>query len=379
MRQLIFLAFLSIFLGCNSDEKDRIIIEKAPSTTVKIPIKYAKGFTIEQFENYKLVTLKDVWLGEKKSYNYILYSNKKPDGYPNAIFIKTPITSIACMSLTHVAFIEKLAHENSIVALSGRDYVHSIKIQQRIKNKQTIEIGQEQQINYERLVELNPDVIMGFGIDASSTSSINKMQTLGLKVVLNAEYMENHPLGKAEWIKFIAAFYDEDAKAAAIFDSIENTYLSLVKLTQQVKNKPTVFTGMPWNGAWHVPGAKSYQAQLFKDAGANYLWKDGNKSEASIIKSKEIIIDEAFSADFWINLNSYKSITEVVAFDKKFATFKAIKDKNLFNNDKRLTPNFGNDYWESGVVNPQVVLADLIKIFHPELIEHEFYYYQKLE
>ena len=135
---------------------------------------------------------------------------------------------------------------------------------------------------------------------------------------------------------------------------------------------------MPWNGAWHVPGAKSYQAQLFKDAGANYLWKDGNKSEASIIKSKEIIIDEAFSADFWINLNSYKSIAEVVAFDKKFATFKAIKDKNLFNNDKRLTPNFGNDYWESGVVNPQVVLADLIKIFHPELIEHEFYYYQKL-
>ena len=206
MRQLIFLAFLSIFLGCNSDEKDRIIIEKAPSTTVKIPIKYAKGFTIEQFENYKLVTLKDVWLGEKKSYNYILYSNKKPDGYPNATFIKTPITSIACMSLTHVAFIEKLAHENSIVALSGRNYVHSIKIQQRIKNKQTVEIGQEQQINYERLVELNPDVIMGFGIDASSTSSINKMQTLGLKVVLNAEYMENHPLGKAEWIKLIAAF-----------------------------------------------------------------------------------------------------------------------------------------------------------------------------
>ncbi|PJA07848.1 MAG: ABC transporter substrate-binding protein [Flavobacteriales bacterium CG_4_10_14_0_2_um_filter_32_8] len=378
MKQLIFLAFLSIFLSCNSDKKDRIIIENIPSTTVKIPIKYAKGFTIEQFENYKLVTLKNVWVGEKKSYHYILYSNKKPTGYPTAIFIKTPIKSIACMSLTHVAFIEKLAQENSIIALSGCDYVNSTNIQHRIKDKKIKEIGQEQQINYETLVELNPNLIMGFGIDASSTSTINKMQTLGLKVVLNAEYMESHPLGKAEWIKFIAAFYNEDAKAAAIFDALENDYLALSKLTQQIKNKPTVFTGMPWNGAWYVPGAKSYQAQLFFDAGANYLWKDGNESEGSVLKSKEIIVDEALNADFWINLNSYKSIAEVVAFDKKFTTFRAVKNKNLFNNDKRLNIKLGNDYWESGVANPHVVLADLIKIFHPEIIEHELYYYQKL-
>ena len=379
MRHLFFLAIFFILLGCNSKEKESVSIEKSPLAIKQIPINYAKGFTIEQFENYKLITLKNAWLGENKSYQYVLYLDKKPEGYPAAVFIKTPIKSIACMSLTHVTFIEKLAQENSIVALSGCNYVSSTTIQERIKNNLIQEIGQEQAINYEKLVELNPSLIMGFGIDVSSTSTINKMQSLGLKIVLNAEYMENHPLGKAEWIKFIAAFYNEDAKAEAIFDTIENEYLELVKLTQPIKNKPTVFTGMPWNGAWHVPGAKSYQAQLFKDAGANYLWKEDNVSEASIVKSKEIIIDEAFNADFWINLNSYKSIAEVVAFDKKFATFKAVKNKNLYNNDKRLNANFGNDYWESGVANPQVVLADLIKIFHPKLIKHEFYYYQKLE
>ena len=206
---------------------------------------------------------------------------------------------------------------------------------------------------------------------------INKIKTLGLEVVLNAEYIETHPLGKAEWIKFVAAFYNQNEKARTIFNEIEKEYLNLLTLTQNIK-KPTVFVGMPWNGAWYVPGGKSFQAQLFKDAGAEYLWLD-NDEKGSLVKAKEIILDQAYEADFWLNQNSYRSIDAVVVYDENFKGFKAVKDKQLFNNDKRVNAKSGNDYWESGVINPHIVLKDLISIFHPRLLEHQLYYYRKLE
>jgi len=136
---------------------------------------------------------------------------------------------------------------------------------------------------------------------------------------------------------------------------------------------------MPWKGAWHVPGSQSFQAQLFKDAGASYLWAEDNESTSSLVKSKEVIIDKALDADYWLNLNAYRSITSIIAYDQKFSTFKAVQVKNLYNNDKRLNVSSGNDYWESGVVNPHIILKDLIKIFHPNLINHKLYYYQRIE
>jgi iron complex transport system substrate-binding protein len=191
--------------------------------------------------------------------------------------------------------------------------------------------------------------------------------------------METHPLGKAEWIKFIAAFYDKANFADSIFNEIETEYLELLQLTSSIKDKPTVFTGMPWNGAWYIPGAKSFQAQLLKDAGANYLWSEGNNEKSSLTKAKEVVIDEAYDADFWINLNSYNSIKSIVGYDEKFVGFRSVKEQQLFNNDNRLNNKSGNDYWETGVIQPQVVLRDLIKIFHPNLIEHELYYYRQLK
>ncbi len=378
MRKLFYCIFVPLLFACQSDTKETNSAENTIQTSKKNEIKYAKGFTITQFQNYKLLTLKNAWVGDNTSFKYVLYNDDKPKGIDDAIFIKTPIKSIACMSLTHVAFIEKIGKENSIIALSGCDYVSSPKVNHRITTNLIKEIGQGQSINYEMLLEQAPDFIMGFGIDASSNSYINKLNSLGLSVVLNAEYMETHPLGKAEWIKFVAAFYGEDEQASIIFNEIEKEYLGLLELTQDLDEKPTVFAGMPWDGAWYVPGAKSFQVQLFKDAGARYLWMD-NDEKSSLVKSKEIIIDEAYDADFWLNQNSYRDIASIVGFDEKFKGFKSVKLKQLYNNDKRLNTTAGNDYWESGVANPHIVLKDLIEVFHPNLIDHQLYYYRKLE
>jgi iron complex transport system substrate-binding protein len=377
MRIIVILCFLLVFASCNSQQQE-LEKEKAVQLSSEIQLKYAEGFTIKKFENYKIITINEAWKNAGDTYKYVLYQNEKPTDVKGATFIKVPIESIACMSLTHVAFLEKLGVENSIVGISGCDYVNSAKVNIRIDNGDIKEIGQEQSVNYEVLVENTPDFVMAYGINSSSNGNLNKMKELGLEVVLNSEYMETHPLGKAEWIKFVAAFFNKNESADSIFNEIEQEYLNLVKLTSGIKVKPTVFTGMPWSGAWYVPGAKSFQAQLFKDAGAEYLWLDNNE-KSSLVKSKEIIIDEAFDADFWLNQNSYKDINAITDFDEIFKGFSAVKKRQLYNNDNKVNNKGGNDYWESGVANPHLVLRDLIEIFHPNLLEHKFYYYRKLE
>lgn len=369
-----FIFILLAFLGCSEPAKE--ITDDSTLTNVKL--NYATGFTIENGVDYKVLTLKSAWKGESTPYQYVLYKNEKPIGFDGAIFIKTPIKSIVCFSLTHVAFIDKLNELGSIKGLSGCDYVSNVDVLEKIKNQQIKEIGNNQLINYELLVELNPEVAMTFGIDASSSNQLEKLKKLGLNVVLNSEYMENHPLGKAEWIKFVAAFYDKDSLAEVIYNDIETKYNNLVELTKTVTNKPTVFVGMPWNGAWYLAGGKSFQAQLFADAGGEYLWKQ-NEETSSFVVDKEVIIEKAINADYWINLNAYNSIKEVTDVDTKLKKFKSVKEGKVYNNNKKINATTGNDYWESGVINPEVVLADLIRIFHPNLLEHELEYYKRLE
>jgi iron complex transport system substrate-binding protein len=375
-RYVFTFSCLILFLNaCEEAKKETNGLDE--KSIQKHVISYAKGFSIVYFDDFKIITIHSAWKGENDPINYVLYENEKPLNM-DGVFIKTPIKSIACLSLTHIAFLEKLGLQNSIVGLSGCNYVSSPAIKERIKNQFIKEVGQHEVINYELLVNMNPEVIMAYGIDQTSTTKINKLKTLGLTTVLNAEYMETHPLGQAEWIKFIAAFYNEEDKADSIFDNIEMEYLKLIEITSHVKNKPTVFTSMPWSGAWYVPGGLSFQAKLFKDAGATYLWAD-NQEERSFVKSKEVILDEALNADFWLNVNAYHSINEIVETDKVLQNFKALKQQRIYNNNLRENAAAGNDYWESGVVNPHIVLKDLIKIFHPTLIEHELYYYKKLE
>tara|TARA_B110000459_G_C16572431_1_gene477059 strand:- start:151 stop:1347 length:1197 start_codon:yes stop_codon:yes gene_type:complete len=374
--RLILMSSLLFLLGCNAETNNntRIVAE----TDLEKSVKYAEGFTIKSFEDYKIVTINEAWKDVGETYTYVLYENEKPKNISAATFIKVPIERIACMSLTHVAFLEVLGVENSIVGISGCDYVSSLKINAKIANHGIKEIGKDKHINYEILIENSPDIVMAYGINSSSNGAIKKMKELGLQVVLNSEYMETHPLGKAEWIKFVAAFYNVSKHADSIFNTIEKEYLELLNLTTNIKKKPTVFTGMPWSGSWYVPGAKSFQAKLFKDAGAEYLWLD-NEKKSSLVKSKEIIIDEAFEADYWLNQNSYNSISAVTDFDENFKNFLAVKKQQLYNNNSRLNDKGGNDYWESGVINPHLVLKDLIEIFHPELLDHKLYYYRKME
>lgn len=372
MRCLLFIALCFLLFSCNSNENT----DSHKTRTVEL--KYANGFTVEKIDDLKILTINNAWRGEKTNYKYVLYKNDLPKGFDNATKIKIPIKKIACLSLTHIAFIDALNQNKSIVAASGCNYTDNPEIRKLVNSGDIVEVESQEKINYEVLVEKDPDIVMTYGINEGSLKYLDKMKELGLTIVLNSEYMEVHPLGKAEWIKFVGAFYDEDEKADSLFNKIEEEYKNLVDLTKDVKVKPSVFVGMPWNGNWYVAGGKSFQAQLFKDAGATYLWSD-NDEFSSVVKSKEVVYDEAFNADFWLNLNSYKSIYSVLEYDNRLENFKTVRDSNIYNNDKRVNKFSGNDYWESGTINPQIILKDLIQVFHPELLNHELYYYRRMK
>jgi iron complex transport system substrate-binding protein len=182
-------------------------------------------------------------------------------------------------------------------------------------------------------------------------------------------------------MKFIAAFYNREALADSIFNEIEHNYLDLKARASMVKEKPAAFCNLPFKEIWYMPCSGNYMTRLLTDAGCNFLWKDeGANNRYNLSLDYETVYSRAANADYWLNTGFANSLAEIKAADKKNTFFKAFKTGNVYNNNKRNTPAGGFDFWESGTVNPDKILADLIYIFHPELLKsHELYYYQKLK
>jgi len=208
---------------------------------------------------------------------------------------------------------------------------------------------------------------------------MKKLNELGITVVLNGEYLEKQPLAKAEWVKFIAAFYNKESIASQKFDKLAQQYNFLKDIVSKEKDKPLILSGLPWKGAWYVPGGESFAAKFIKDAGGLYLWNE-NRSTEALPLDLEAVYEKALKADCWINPGAASNIKDILRVDKRLGELYVIQKGKIFNNNAVVNKNGGNDYWESGVTNPHLILKDLVKIFHPELLpDHNFVYYKKVE
>jgi iron complex transport system substrate-binding protein len=205
------------------------------------------------------------------------------------------------------------------------------------------------------------------------------MNEMGIKTVIIAEYLENHPLGKLEWVKLVAAFYNMDEFASDYFNSIEKQYNELLAITKKVESKPTVLFGLPWKEVWYVPGGNSYLAKLVEDAGGDYIWKK-DESRESLTFNFETIFLKANNSQIWLNTGAVNNIEEILEMDERFKKFNPISNAKIYNNNAITNEYGGIDYWESGIVNPHIILKDMIAIFHPELLkEYQLVYYKKIE
>ncbi len=376
----LVLIFILLF-GCKvpDNKANKSTINKRRNTISTI--KYAKSFEIESFDDYKIITVKNPWQGvENIEYKYLLIDKGKvvPKNI-DAQIIRLPIERIICLSTTHVAFISELGKVDNIVGISGAKYISNLVIQKKIENNEVFDIGYESSLNYELITALKPDLVITYGVTGEIAGYNYKLQELGIKSVINAEYLESSPLGKTEWIKFIGAFLGCEELANNKFTEIEKEYNKLKQKAQNINNKPVVLSSLPWKDVWYIPGGNSFQARLIEDAGGDYLWKN-NESHESIPLSIETVFSEAQNADIWINTGTADSNKQILGVDQRFENFKSLKNKQIFNNNNKLSVNGGNDYWETGIVQPHIILKDMIKIFHPELLpNYNLYYYKHLK
>ena len=373
MHRFFFIFILIVlYSGCNSPENNNHRINSNH---------YAHGFQIEKTGNVTELTVFNPWeKADNVSIRYFLVEKDKsvPDSLAGERIIRTPLERVICLSTTHIGFLDVLEETATVVGISGSQYVSSENVRKRLEGGESPDVGYGQNLNYELIVNQNPELVMVYGIGSEVTSYVQKLEELKIPVVMVAEYLEETPLGKAEWIKFFGTFFQKENEAQLYFEQVENEYHRLKKLAAEANEKPKVLVGSPYKDSWWIPGGNSYLANLIADAGGDYVGKE-NPSNESYVISFEHALTFADEADVWINMGNLASKDEILITDERFKNFGVFKNGKLFNNIKRLSKHGGNDFWESGTVNPHVILHDLITVFHPELAEKNMVYYQEIK
>ena len=339
---------------------------------------YATGFKILGAKNAQstLIQVSNPWQGAKDvTMSYFISRNGElpPTGFTGPT-IPAGAQHIVCMSSSYIAMLDALGQVDRIVAVSGINYIANPYI---LAHKDSIkDMGPE--MNYELLLGLKPDVVLLYGIGDAQTAVTDKLKELAIPYMYVGEYLEESPLGKAEWLVALSELTDSRDKGIDVFREIPKRYQALKDLTASVEQRPTVMFNTPWNDSWVMPSTQSYMVQLVTDAGADYIYKE-NTSNSSAPIGLETAYGLIQKADYWINVGTASTLDELKNMNPKFADAKSVRDKTVYNNNLRITATGGNDYWESAVVRPNVVLRDLIHIFHPELVSDSTYYYRHLE
>jgi iron complex transport system substrate-binding protein len=337
-----------------------------------LTVKYSKYFEIYQTTNgYELIINAPI---KNKTQRLILSTSPSDSNQ-----IKIPCKKITSLSSIYGAMICALHSSESIVAIDNIQYQTEPEIQQGYALGKIKAVQINQQLNLEALLVLKPDLIFDYSAFYQNANESHVLEKINIRKVFFHEYLENSPLARAEWIKVVGLFTNKYALADSLFQIIETEYLAAKKITEQLDTKKTIFCDTEFNGTWYVAGGKSYMAQLLKDAGANYIFAN-DTNHASIPSPFELVYAKAKMADYWINLGQVHSKSELLTQNKKYAWFKAFQSGNIYNNDNITNEHSGNAIWNRGVIEPHIVLKDLIKILYPDLMPaHRLKYYKQLK
>jgi iron complex transport system substrate-binding protein len=347
----------------------------------KTSIQYSKGFTIEYYDNYKLVKIINRFSDKSDTLRYLLVQRgtPAPTDQPGALVIQIPVQKMVVTSSMHVGMADFAGAADIITGLAEAKYVSSPVVRKNMAAGKVAEVGNGSAMNHELIIAMKPDLVMTMG---SPDAPFNRYQPLtgaGIPVMMNAEWLETDPLGRSEWVKLMAALLNKEEAVNQKFDALVKEYNEMKALAAKVSEKPEVVLGMPFKGTWFVPDGDSYLTQFLKDAGATYHWSDVI-STGSLAFNFETVAPIALKADFWLNMSNAQTKEEIAAADQRFTQFNPYKKGALYNCNKRTNDIGANDYWESGAVHPHLILADLITIFHPELLrDHQLVYYKQLQ
>jgi iron complex transport system substrate-binding protein len=347
----------------------------------QINLRYATAFSVEYHEDYKLLTVLRPWRDANTTFTYILLQRgaQPPADTGDAQVIEIPVRRMASLAATHLTYLDALDDLDALVAIGNAEYVNTPGVVQRLESGETLAVGNGPDVNIESLLNLNPEMVTTLALGNSGKDDYQMLMQRGIKTVVFSDFMEESPLGRAEWVKFIALFFNQEEQAEMIFSGVEERYLKMKELADSVETRPSVLLGFEINGKWNMPGGKSYQASYVKDAGGDYLWAHDDTS-GRIPLSFEAVFEKGSQADYWFDQSvGWRTAEDVLAADPRYRNFQAFSSGRVYNNNARLNATGGNDYNALGLANPDLILADLISILHPDLLpDHDLVFYRPL-
>ncbi|MGL5405949.1 MAG: ABC transporter substrate-binding protein [Propionibacteriaceae bacterium] len=343
----------------------------------------ATNVTVEYHNSYKVVTVKQPAPGAAPE-SYVLVQCGAPEPklegeLAAAQKITIPVKRVAADSTTQVPSFELAQRVDAIAGVGNPDNISDGPTKDAIKSGKITGLKSDgMSVSVEGVAGVKPDLFVTSGF---SDPAHAKIRELGIPVVADAEWLESTPLGRSEWIKFQALFLNAESTINPVFAKIATDYEVVAAKVATVSTKPTVLSGMMYQGQFSAAGNDGYVGAMLRDAGATYVLADDAKGTGSSKLDLEVVLAKSTNADFWINNNMagrWSNLAEVTANEPRLAGLKAVTDGNIWNYSKRINESGGNDYWQNGVVRPDLVLADLVAIFHPDLMPgHEFTYYEK--
>ena len=360
MRLLILLGFAFWMVACTPSGKQTSSKEALSSDSIQ----YAQGFTVQRFDTYIMVEVRDPWDSTRLLQRYLLVDRTKsvPGGLPKGTIVKVPVKDIVIYTSVHAAIIDQLHETDKVIGVCEPRYMDTPAIQECIQAGRIADLGEATSPNIEKMIEIGAELVIASPFQNSSYGPVEK---IGIPIIEGADYMEAFPLGRTEWIRFYGLLFGKEEMADSIFKETEQAYLSLKDLTANIDNRPTVLSEKKFGSSWYVPSGDSYMAHLIEDAGADYMFKD-LPGAGSTPLAFETVFDKAIHADIWLvkyNQSSEMTYNDLRSEYTPYENFDAFKKKRIYTCNTGAVP-----YYEEFPIHPEYLLKDLIWIFHPELV-----------
>ena len=345
----------------------------------------ASGLEIEYHGHYKLVRTLQPWPGAAAAVEYLLLQcgTPLPAGHEDALAVEVPVNRIISLATTQLPNLLDLGHIDQLIAVDNGDYVNTPAVLTMLREGALAEVGNGPSINVELVLELAPDLVLANGFNPE-TDAHPVLLEAGVFTAINADWLEPGLPARAEWLKFIALFFNEEARAEALYAQLMADYEEAAALaaTMPDDERATVLlnTFSPYSDAWIIPGQQSWVGQLLQDAAVDYVLMDAVTGAVNQPFDLETVFAAGIDTPVWI-INRFQmgSLAALLAEDERYVEFAAYRAGAVYNTDARVNEHGGNDYWETGLARPHLLLRDLVKLFYPELLpEHELIFHRRL-
>jgi iron complex transport system substrate-binding protein len=398
----ILLIFLVTFSAMPIFGQEAAVLEENPQECVtdeayeegvdyfpeKAELTHAETFDIDYFDNYKVITVNTPWAGatDDDVFQYVLVQcgTPAPEDFEDALVIEVPTGTIISMSTSQLPQIVELGLVDQLVGVDSLAFINTPEVVDKAQAGELIEVGAGASVNVELVLDADPSLVMVNGNGIPEYDAHPALLEAGVPVVINADWVETTLLGRAEWIKFMAAFYNQEGEANELYDTIVEEYEAAAALVADLSEdeRITVLWNKyePFTEAWSIPGQQTWLGGLLTDAGVDWVLME-EAPDISGQLSFEQVYEAGLDAPIWV-LNTFgiSSVDALLAEDERNGDFAAVETGEVYNNEARVNANGGNDFWETGVTHPHLLLQDLIALFYPELLpDHELMFYNKLE